>query len=92
LDRCTELLHTLLVSLNNNKDNNSSLVTTALCQQLEGGCEAAPLVLRPYLYPQAGTHSGTRYMGGSVLGIEGLYFNFSWIHIYQHFSTILRAF
>jgi hypothetical protein len=68
LDRCTELLHILLVSLNNNKDN-SSLVTSALCQQLEGGGEAAPLVLRPYLYPEAGTHSGTRYMGGSVLGI-----------------------
>ena len=67
LDRCTELLHTLLVSLNN-KDNRS-LVTIALCQQLEGGGEAAPLVLRPYLYPEAGTHSGTRYMGGSLLGI-----------------------
>jgi hypothetical protein len=55
LDRCTELLHTLLVSLNNNKDNNSSsLVTTALRQQLEGCGEAPPLVLRPYLYPEAG--------------------------------------
>ena len=78
LDRCTELLLTLLLdnraspkspAAPKDKTNPRRSLVTALCQQFDDSGSAAPLVLLPHLYPDPRAASAVR--SSSMAGKAG---------------------